>query len=234
MKKIFLMFAFAICLVLPFTFVLAGCEFNFSGNTGEEQKGEGQQQEQNVELQNGTYEITTYSVDGVNQTHLIGGLVTVNNGTITDSGNLIATYVIAGNRITVTYNTTSQVLQGTVTTNSITINETNDESHSYTIVMNKVENVELQNGTYEVTRYVVNGANVPEYAGGYVLINNGTMTFNEQDGTYVIVGNRITVTFIDSYQHTFIMKGTITTNSITINETNDELHSVTIVMNKVN
>ena len=113
-------------MILPCMFLLSACDFfGFSGD---------------IQLQNGTYEVVTYSINGTSQTDFVGSLTTINNNTLTDWSNNVATYSVKGNKITLTWqtaNSNEMVLTGTVTQDSISI-DCIVNNIRYIIVLNKV------------------------------------------------------------------------------------------------
>ena len=193
-NKKFLSLILAIVLVLPILFV--GCQFGAK----------------EFKLKDGTYEVTTYAVDGASNNELIGLTVTINNRTFTDWDGNVETYTIADKQITLNWR--DVVFTGTVTERSIFLNSTID-GHEYVLVLNHVEKVNLQNGEYRITTYAVDGVSNSEIIGESVMIDNGTLTdWAQHVATYEIKGDMITFNWDGR-----LITGNVTETVISINTT---------------
>lgn len=178
----------------------SGCDFNFLNEVT------------NETLINGNYEITTYSINSVNNSEMLGLYATVNGTTLTDWDNNVATIIIEENEIELVWQSLTMI--GTIANNVITL-QTTVENDTYIIVLTYVEDAVLINGNYEVTTYSVNLVNNPEMLGLYATVNGTILTdWDNNVATLVIRGNSVELVF-----ETGTMTGTIGNNAITLQTT---------------
>ena len=151
-----------------------------------------------ITIQNGAYRISSFLVDNVEDDSFIGTYYTLNNGVMTSleqEGEI--TYTSTGENVTFTF-PDEVVFTGTYnnTTGTITLSNTTD-GHSTVVTLVYTANITVQNGTYQVTSFLVDDVSRDENVGIYYTLNNGVMTSTAEEGevTYQIVGASVVFTF---------------------------------------
>lgn len=188
----------------------------------------------NATLTNGSYQIQVYSIDGTSQTQVIGQYATVNDGTFVDWVGNVASYTAKNGNITITFTYDNVESHATIITGKYTKNTINIDCYvdgsRYIITMKYVEDVVMTVGKYKVVAYTVNGNPLQEMIGKQLEIVDDS-TILDWDGyvaKYTIVGNRITITWVDQH-HT--LAGTVTATTMNLTTTADEYQDTyTMVM----
>ena len=189
--------------------------------------------EEPITLKNGSYKITTYTVDGESQTAYLGEYATMNDGTMTDcSTNYSVAYTLGENN-TITVNWTGRggstvPLNGTIAKDSFSVEGDIDGRH---IVMGfqYVADVKLKNGTYVASSYIVDGVSQP--FGAYMIYSNGIITDNSgTSATCSMIGDSIKILSSDG-ENSFTMKGTISETTISIDYTTGDGRRIIMVLN---
>lgn len=212
----------AICLLVVSAFVFAGCDLSFF-DFG------------NVELKDGSYKVTTYSVNGISQSQFMGEYAVVDGDTLSDWMGGTAAIETEFSNVVITWTTGDQnaVYTGTFKNDKITLNF-NLGSETYLIVLTYEENETLLNGSYEVTSCATNGVTQTEQIGKIATVSGST--FSDWMGgtaTYVIKGKSIVITWAGSNPPQ-VIKGTIANNVITINQIVGSSTTIIVLIYKAN
>lgn len=164
-------------------------------------------------LQNGYYKVTTFSVNGESEPESLGQYVKLEGNVMTLLDGKTALVEISGNTITVTYTdgNIQQVFSGIFAKGVITVQQTSGNNVAV-MVLTYEPQAELQNGTYVVTTYTLNGTPVPAMLGTSMILSNSAVVSQTGSGTYVIKGSTIVITISSPNQ---VLTGTISGNSIT-------------------